>query len=60
MLSGWFVLESRRLHLKAPRALIHMISIYNDAVEWEIERYKEDIFERLAPILLERYEIRSA
>jgi hypothetical protein len=30
-----------------PRDTIHGISIYNDAVGWEIERYKADIFDRL-------------
>jgi hypothetical protein len=30
-----------------PRETIHGISIYNDAVSWEIERYKSDIFDRL-------------
>jgi hypothetical protein len=28
------------------------LPIYNDAIGWEIERYKADIFERLKPKLL--------
>jgi hypothetical protein len=30
-----------------PREAIHAISIYNDAVGWEIDRYRNDIFDRL-------------
>jgi hypothetical protein len=32
--------------------MIHSIPIYSDAIGWEIERYKADIFERLKPKLL--------
>jgi hypothetical protein len=35
-----------------PRDLIHTIPIYNDAIESEIERFKDDIIEKLKPILL--------
>jgi hypothetical protein len=34
-----------------PRDTIHSIPIYNDAVSWEIERNKADIFERLKSAL---------
>jgi hypothetical protein len=34
-----------------PRDTIHGIPIYNDAVGWEIERNKADIFERLKSAL---------
>jgi hypothetical protein len=34
-----------------PRDTIHAIPIYNDAVGWEIERNKADIFERLKSAL---------
>jgi len=30
-----------------PRHTIHAISIYNDALTWEIERHKRDILDRL-------------
>ena len=33
------------------RDAIHMLPMYNDAVEWEIERHKIDIFDRLKPML---------
>jgi hypothetical protein len=50
-LSGWTQYNGRRVQFHVPRALIHSIPIYNDAVEWEIERNKDDILERLKPIL---------
>jgi hypothetical protein len=51
-LSRWAVMGGNRIHLRLPRELIHSITIYNDAIGWEIERYKADIFERLKPKLL--------
>lgn len=51
-LSRWAVSRGNRIHIRLPREMIHSIPIYNDAIGWEIERYKADIFERLKPKLL--------
>jgi hypothetical protein len=46
-LSRWAVVEGQRVQLNASREMIHRLPLYNDAVGWEIERHKNDIFERL-------------
>lgn len=51
-LVGWVLVDGRRTMLCATREMIHGLSMYNDAIGWEIERYKSDIFERLIPQLL--------
>jgi hypothetical protein len=43
--------EGARVTYTVPRDIIHTIPIYNDAVSWEIDRYKSDIFQRLQPLL---------
>lgn len=48
-LSGWAMKDNVRIRINIPRMLIHAIPIYNDAIENEIERYKNDIIERLLP-----------
>ena len=52
-LRGQYVLNGRHVYVSIPRQTIHReLYVYNDAVEWEIERFKEDIVSRLAPLLL--------
>ena len=51
-LSVWAVTQSGRLLCKVPRDTIHMLSIYNDAIDREINRDRHDIFERLRPALV--------
>jgi hypothetical protein len=41
-----------RFNFSVPRNMIHGIPMYNDAVEWEIEHYKNDIIDRLKAHLL--------
>jgi hypothetical protein len=43
--------EDARLGYTVPRDFIHTIPICNDAVSWEIDRYKSDIFRRVQPLL---------
>ena len=50
-LSGWASVNGIRTHVSVPREMIHRLPVYNDAVEWEIERYKSDIIQRLQPLL---------
>jgi len=51
-LAGIVELEGKRKYVSIPREIIHSIHIYNDAVGWEIERFKFDIIERLSGILV--------
>jgi hypothetical protein len=48
-LSVWVTIDAGRILCQASRDAIHCLAIYNDAVTWEIERYKSDILERLKP-----------
>ena len=55
-LSGWAILNGKRAQVCIPRDLIHTISVYNDAIESEIEQFKDDILKRLSPVLLAKAE----
>ena len=46
-LSGIVEINGTATYVSIPRAMVHTIHIYNDAVGWEIERFKQDIVERL-------------
>jgi len=53
-LVGWIVINGVSTKIKATREMIHAhASGFNDAVTWEIERYRAQIFEKLAPILVQ-------
>jgi len=46
--------NGERKLVSIPREMIHArLSVYNDALEWEIERFKDDILDRLKPHLLQ-------
>ncbi|MCW5692488.1 MAG: hypothetical protein KIT48_08990 [Pseudolabrys sp.] len=50
MLTGYVTVnDGNRVPIEVPRELIHTITMYNDAIETEIEQYKEDIVSRLLP-----------
>jgi hypothetical protein len=51
-LSVWAVTHRGRILCEVPRSTIHALSIYNDAIEREIERDRHEIFERLRPALV--------
>jgi hypothetical protein len=51
-LSVWAVTESGRILCKIPRGTVHALSIYNDAIEREIKRDRNDIFQILRPALV--------
>jgi hypothetical protein len=42
---------NRRITCMIPRDTVHALPFYNDAVGWEIDRYKQDIFERVKGVL---------
>ena len=56
-LSRWAVIGGNRIQVHLTREMIHSIPIYNDAIGWEIERYKADIFERLKPKILANLDV---
>ena len=48
-LIGWALVQGRPTKLRFPRAEIHdCLPMYNDAVEWEIERHRVEIFKQLS------------
>jgi hypothetical protein len=51
-LSRWAIVEGKRTQVRVPREMINGLPMYNDAIEREIQRDKEDIFERLKPSIL--------
>ena len=52
MLSGWAVVDGKRVQLRATRGMIQGIPIYSDLGDWEIECHKVAIFEQLRELLL--------
>ena len=56
-LSRWAVIGGNRIQVHLTREMIYSIPIYNDAIGWEIERYKADIFERLKPKILANLDV---
>jgi hypothetical protein len=51
-LSVWAATRRGRIMCRIPRDTIHVLGIYNDAIEREIYRDRQDIFERLRPALI--------
>jgi hypothetical protein len=51
--------KGNRIHIRLSREMIHSIPIYNDAIGWEIERHKADIFERMKPDLLANFDMQA-
>jgi hypothetical protein len=51
-LSRWAIVEGKRTQVRVPREMIYGLPMYSDAIEREIQRDKEDIFERLKPSIL--------
>jgi hypothetical protein len=46
-LAGMVEIDGERRYVNISRNTVHSIHIYNDAVGWEIERFKLDIITRL-------------
>jgi len=46
-LSAIVAIDNRRVTCVIPRETIHTLPLYGDAVGWEIDRHKLDIFERV-------------
>jgi hypothetical protein len=52
-LVGWIIINGVPTKARATRDIIHRhASGFNDAVTWEIERHRVEIFEKLTPFLL--------
>jgi hypothetical protein len=53
-LVGWVAINGVVTKVRATREIIHDHAPgFNDAVSWEIERHRAQIFEMLAPFLIE-------
>jgi hypothetical protein len=56
LLSGWITVEGRPVKVSANRETIHRHAPgWNDALTWEIERHREEIFNKLAPFFRAQY-----
>lgn len=54
VLVGCVVLNGVSTKVRATREIIHSHAAgFNDAVTWEIDRYRAEIFEKLKPFLLQ-------
>ena len=52
-LIGWITINGALVRVRADREMIHRkASGFNDALGWEIERHRVEIFEKLKPFLL--------
>jgi hypothetical protein len=51
-LEGWTELDGRKIYVQISREMVHSLPMYNDAIGWEIERFKGDIVQRLSSSLL--------
>jgi hypothetical protein len=50
LLSGWIAIGGVPTKMQANRDTIHRYARgFNDAVTWEIDRHRDEIFERLVP-----------
>ena len=53
-LTGWITIDGIPTKVTADRDVIHRHAPgFNDAVTWEIERHRIEIFEKLTPYLVE-------
>ena len=50
-LIGWLTINGTPTKVKANREMIYQHG-FNDAVTWEIERHRVEIFEKLTPFLI--------
>ena len=52
-LVGWVTIDGRPTKVRATRDMIHNHATgFNDAITWEIEKYRAQIFEKLTPLLI--------
>jgi hypothetical protein len=50
ILTGWITVDGKPVKVSADRETIHQHAPgWNDALTWEIERHREEIFEKLVP-----------
>jgi hypothetical protein len=52
-LVGWVTIDGKPTKVSATRDMIHSHAAgFNDAVSWEIDKYRAEIFEKVAPVLI--------
>jgi hypothetical protein len=53
-LIGWITIKGKSTKVRATREIIHNHAPgFNDAITWEIEHYRFEIFDKLTPFLIE-------
>ena len=53
VLSGWIAIEGKPVRVSADRNTIHKHAAgWDDALTWEINRFREEIFDKLKPYFL--------
>ena len=59
-LSGWIMIDGAPTKVSADRVTIHAHAPgFNDALTWEINRHRVEIFEKLSPFFQRRAAIRA-
>ena len=53
-LSAVIAVDNRRVTCTIPHETVHAIPFYSDALGWEIDRHKADIFERVRDALVSK------
>ena len=57
VLTGWITVDGKPVKASADRETIHQHAHgWNDAVTWEIERHREEIFDKLTPFFRAQHE----
>jgi hypothetical protein len=52
-LTGWVTIDGLPTKVRVDRDFIHHHALgFNDALTWEIERHRVEIFEKLTPLLI--------
>lgn len=56
ILTGWIIVDGNPTKVTADREAIHQHAPgFNDALTWEISRFRSEIFEKLSPVLQIQY-----
>ena len=60
VLSGWITIEGKPTKFSADRETIHQHAPgWNDALTWEIDRHREEIFDKLMPFFKAQHHARG-
>ena len=61
VLTGWVLIDGKQRKFSADRNTVHQHAAgFNDALTWEIDRHRVEIFEKLVPYFKRLHESRAA